>query len=181
MWLDVIGLVQVPPLALGTGLRYHFAICHHLSLPEDGDPSSGANERRQQLCAVGCSVVCLRPDATTSEIADCITASQCLLLYLGGQQSRSSEYQGLFGSPCCHEQLRVAQLAERIIIGVKETSEACGPPDFHAEERLCSAGSEEATRCAWALKQVCFMERRTAVHEIPAFISEVLRQGLCTG
>jgi hypothetical protein len=171
--------VQVPPLALGTAFRYHFAICHHLFLPKGDDPSSGANELRQQLCAVGCKVVCVRPDATASEIEDCVTASKCLLLYLGGQQARSSEYQGLFGSPCCHEQIRVAQLAERVVIGVKETSEACGLPDFDSEKRLCLAGSAEATRCAWALSQICFMERRTAVHEIPAFISEVLRQGLC--
>jgi hypothetical protein len=173
--------VQVPPLALGTGLLYHFAICHHLLLSEGDDPSSGANQLRQQLRAAGCSVVVLRPDASADEISRCVAASQCLLLYLGGRQSESlsSEYQGLFGNRCCHEQLRIAQEAEKVIIGVKETNAAAGLPDFNAEKRCCVSGSREAAQCAWALRQVCFIERRTAVHEIPAFISEVLRQGLC--
>ena len=153
--------------------RYHFAICNQLASDSQGN---SAKELQQQLAAVGCSVLYLPPNASAVEI-EAVRSCRCLLLFLGGRQS-AAEYRGLFSSHCCHEQVRIAQEAELKIIGALETDADRGVPDFGAESRSCLEGQAEAARCAWVLKEVCFVPRRTEPHEIAGFVTELLQQGL---
>eukprot|EP01051_Picozoa_sp_SAG22_P017217 SAG22_NODE_2604_length_2395_cov_1.718641_3_plen_350_part_00 len=157
-------------LWLPAGKNAHFCICA-------AERSSGAVLLCQQLTEVGCRVVHPQPTAdgmAPGTLAATVKGASCLLLYLGGGQqvaSKSSGYKGVFASDFCHEQIRLAQVAELPVIGVMEE----GFREFPEEKASC-VDTERNAQHLGLLETVCFIQARTQAHEVRGFLSELLTQ-----
>jgi hypothetical protein len=168
-------------LWLPQGKTAHFCICSAdpLSTHNAVGNVNPAQVLCQQLTQVGCHVEYLQASAkgmTPDTLAKVVKRSTCLLLYLGGgrQQQRddgSSSYAGVFASDFCHQQIRLAQMAELPVIGVM----AEGFCAF-AEEKASCVDVERNSNHLALLDTVCFIQARTQAHEVHGFLEEVLSQ-----
>ena len=72
----------------------------------------------------------------------------------------------------------MAQTAGLRCIGVKETDERHGRPDFEAEKRRAREKIHEphVEQNLRLLDSICFIPFRRELHEIPSMLAEIVRQ-----
>ena len=176
-------------LELPEGKQYHFFICHH--------QASGGNQASHlcdQLTDLGCSVwydnaVALNErnlDGMRRGVRESVT---CLIFHSGRREhdkdGKSLGYEGTFTRWFCNEEMSTARKAGLHIMGVKETDGRFGAPDMEAEkERAMTGGKdggpvhEQAAENLKLLTKVCFISRRTQQHELPAYLNEIIAEGI---
>ena len=117
-----------------------------------------------------------------------VGACECLIILLSGRKERegdpdsAGDYEGVFTSRLCHEQMAAARKVGVRIVGVMETDERHGKPDFALEKSRARAGNgggpvhDEAEANLRLLDEVCFVPLRRQEHEVPGMLGEILRQ-----
>ena len=180
---DAVLAVPLPP-----GKRHHFFICHH--------QGSGGDQ---------CSVLCRDLKArgfkvwyNNDQTADqrnlqgmrCgVQESECLLLFLSGrketagQPDLNGQYEGPFTRWFCHEEMHAAGEHGLRVIGVAETDDRKGKPNFAQERAHALTGksgggpvNEHAGTNVHLLEDVRFIPFRRQWHEREGMLDEIVRQ-----
>ena len=90
----------------------------------------------------------------------------------------------MFSSRLCHEQMAAARKVGVWIVGVMETDDRHGKPDFGLEKSRARTGGEgggpvhetHTEMNLQLLDKVCFVPLRRQEHEIQAMLAETVRQ-----
>eukprot|EP01047_Picozoa_sp_COSAG01_P009926 COSAG01_NODE_415_length_17322_cov_14.785926_3_plen_857_part_00 len=156
-------------LDLPAGKSSHFCVC----CPQPfGADENQAVALLRHLTDKGCVVHYLESAGgqSSGEMERVIRESTCLLLYLSIDKMEQGR---LFSNEFCHWQMKIAQEAGLLVIGVHQ--DGFGRADFEAEKHHCRMLelSESNLRL---LDQVCFVPARTQKHEVQAYVDEVLSQ-----
>eukprot|EP01051_Picozoa_sp_SAG22_P013302 SAG22_NODE_1472_length_4342_cov_3.211171_4_plen_455_part_00 len=173
---------QLPP-----GKRYHFFLCHHQS--SGGDQCSMLCHGLKQL---GFQVWYDNDQQAIHRnlqgMQDGVKASMCLLIFLSGRMETegradlNGQYEGPFTRYFCHVEMAAAHEAQLRCVGVMESEERHGQPDFLLEKSRALSGKDggqihpEAHLNVALLDTVCFIPFRRQAHDTKAMLIEIARQ-----
>eukprot|EP01043_Picozoa_sp_COSAG02_P010925 COSAG02_NODE_395_length_23127_cov_130.205663_9_plen_1340_part_00 len=186
--LDSAAKFPEPEFSLSEGKEYHFFICHHQG--SGGDQSNLLSDKLTQL---GYSVWYDNNQNAIHRnllgMQEGVRKSMCLLIFLSGrkesdgQPDRNGEYEGTFTRWFCHEEMATAHAARLRCVGVKETDERHGTPDFALErERALKGGErgegvhEKAPQNLHLLDDVVFTPFRREKHEVSNMLEEIVKR-----
>jgi hypothetical protein len=91
----------------------------------------------------------------------------------------NGEYEGPFTRWFCHEEMAVAHASRLRCIGVMETEERRGKPDFAQEKERSLHGNDGVPVNPYApdnvhlLDDICFIPLRRQEHEVKAMLAEI--------
>ena len=121
-----------------------------------------------------------------------VRESEVFLLFLsgrketGGQPDLNGQYEGPFTRWFCQEEMTTAHEVGLRCIGVMESDERFGKPDFEQEKARSLTGGkggkpihERARMNARMLNDICFIPFRRQQHEMQAMVDEIVRQQTC--
>ena len=184
--------VAIVPFELPAGKRFHFFVCHHQG--SGGDQAGNLTLRLEQL---GFNVWLDNGQNALHRnlqgMKDGVRESACLLIFLsgrnetGGMADISGEYEGPFTRWFCHEEMTTAHEGSLRCIGVMETDERYGKPNFALEKLRALTGGRDggpvhvdAQRNLHLLDEVCFIPLRRQQHEVQGMVAEICRQATMT-
>jgi hypothetical protein len=173
---------------LPPGKRWHFFICHH-----QGSGGDQANNLSILLERVGFRVWYDNSQNALHRNLKGMKAgvrqSECLLIFLSGrketkgQPDANGKYEGLMTRWFCHEEMNTAHEEGLRCIGVMETDERHGQPNFEEEKKRARAGGTGGDLVHTSVQQnlklldaVCFIPLRRQAHEVPGMLAEIARQ-----
>jgi len=181
---------QQPMFGLSAGKEFHFFICHHQG--SGGDQSNYLCIRLKQL---GYSVWYDNGQNALHRnlegMRKGIRLSVCLLIFLSGRKETNTlpdlagEYEGPFTRWFCNEEMATAHEEQLRCIGVMETEDRRGKPDFALERSRALTGGRDngpvhpsATHNVRLLDDVCFIPLRRQEHEVSAMLAEIQKHAL---
>jgi GTPase SAR1 family protein len=184
--------VQAPrPLfELPDGKMFHFFICHH-----QGSGGDQANLLCKNLEALGYRVWYDNGQNALHRniegMREGVRLSVCLLIFLSGRKEKNTladptgDYEGPFTRWFCHEEMATAHAERLRCVGVMETEERRGKPDFALEKsRALTGGCDggpvnvNAPRNIHLLDDVCMIPLRRQQHEVEGMLAEIQRHAV---
>ena len=179
------------PVPLRRGKKYHFFICHH-----QGSGGDQANMLCQDLKSWGFKVWYDNDQPADQRnlkgMRKGVEDSECLLIFLSGrketdgQADPAGDYEGPFTRWFCHEEMHAARRHGLSIIGVMETDDRCGKPDFRLEKSRALTGKSGLPMNVHAADNVHLLDvdnvrhipLRRQQHEMQGMLDEIVRQRL---
>eukprot|EP01046_Picozoa_sp_COSAG06_P044449 COSAG06_NODE_5992_length_3164_cov_0.971289_2_plen_394_part_00 len=181
---NTIVTTKPPVLALPSGKKHHFFICHH-----QGSGSDQCRTLELQLKSRGYKVWfdngVSGEERTLDGMREGVRGSMCVLIFLSGRKEvdgvadPNGNYEGPFTRWFCHAEMGTAREAGVPFVGVMETDKRHGEPDFAEEKRRGRHAHDKfAAENVKLLDNLCFIPFRRQEHEIDAMLVEIGRQML---
>ena len=163
------------------GDQYHFFICHHQRSGGDQVATLCRDlEKRGYSCWVDNTQHA--EERNLDGMRRGVRDAQCFVIFLSGRKETNrkpdaaGQYEGTFTSWYCHQEMKEALDSGIKIIGIMETEDERGKPDFNEEKRRCEGVSEHSEQVVKLLDQVCFTPYRRQRHEVDGMLDEIVRQ-----
>ena len=176
--------LDVPEFEVGPGKRHHFFLCHH-----QGSGGDQTNLLCLRLQDIGYKVWYdnrqMATDRNLIGMKKGVAESECLLIFLSGRKETDTlpdsngQYEGTFTRWFCHEEMAAATANRLRFVGVMETEDRRGKPDFAQEKRRALGPplvNGHAPQNVRLLDELCFIPFRRQQHEVEAMLKEIVRQ-----
>jgi hypothetical protein len=176
--------LDVPEFEVGPGKRHHFFLCHH-----QGSGGDQTNLLCLRLQDIGYKVWYDNEQMSTERnltgMKKGVAESECLLIFLSGRKETDTlpdsngQYEGTFTRWFCHEEMAAATANRLRFVGVMETEDRRGKPDFAQEKRRALGPplvNDHAPQNVRLLDELCFIPFRRQQHEVEAMLKEIVRQ-----
>ena len=189
VWARSECVLEMLEFQLSLGKRQHFFICHHQA--SGGDQAMSLCLRLEnEGYKVWYDNAVQGTERNLRGMKRGVRESECLLIFLSGRREKDAqpdplgEYEGPFTRWFCHEEMATAREHGLQCVGVMETDERHGKPEFALEKSRARTGGrgggpvhtrhvEENLRL---LDELCFIPYRRQEHEIGAMLAEIIRQ-----